>query len=109
MVVVVVRDANGFEVGVVVVVDSSSELISKGMVGGGGEALMQTIALCVDKYGKVCVNILRSLLTQQSLNQYHYVFSLLTQNPKTKYFFKSIPPFALCVLRKCLDHNGLRA
>jgi hypothetical protein len=36
MVVVVVRDANVFEVGVVVVVDSSSELISKGMVGGGG-------------------------------------------------------------------------
>lgn len=34
MVVVVARDANGSEIGVVVVVDSSSELISKGMVGG---------------------------------------------------------------------------
>ncbi len=47
MVVVVVRDANGFEVGVVVVVDSSSELISKGMVGGGGGGITNYENHCI--------------------------------------------------------------
>jgi hypothetical protein len=73
------------------------------------EHLLHTAALCADKYGKVCANILRSLSNEHSPNQYHYVFSLLAQNPKTKQFLKSIPPFALCVPRKCLDKNGLRA
>lgn len=56
MVVVVVRDANVFEVGVVVVVDSSSELISKGMVGPGGGGISTYAHHCI-----VCRQIWKSL------------------------------------------------
>jgi hypothetical protein len=39
---------------------------------------LHTTALCPEKYGKLCANILRSMSTQHPPNQYHYVFSLLT-------------------------------
>jgi hypothetical protein len=67
MVVVVEKGVNGFEVGVVVVACLSSELIGKGMV-RGEKHLLHIATLCVNKYGKVCANILRSMSTQHSPN-----------------------------------------
>ncbi len=79
MVVVVTWGVNGSKAIVVVAVGTSLELIGKGMEGGGGRKhLLHTTALCPEKYGKLCANILRSMSTQHPPNQYHYVFSLLT-------------------------------
>jgi len=96
MVVVVAGGVNGSEASVVVVTSSCLEPIGKGMMGGGGgEHLLHTAALCEDKYGKVCVNILRSLYPTHS-KSVPLMVSLLTQNPKTKQFIKLIP--FLCIV-----------
>jgi hypothetical protein len=78
MVVVVARGVNGSKGSVVVATVSSSKLIGKGMVGGGGETLIAHRCIVCKQIWKFCADILRSLSTQHSPNQYHYVFSLLT-------------------------------
>jgi hypothetical protein len=65
--------------------------------GGGGEHLLHTATLCADKYGKVCVNILRSLYPthSKSVTLCGFIVNTKSQN-QTIYQINSPPLHCVC-------------